>query len=214
MIHGMKNAAGEPAGVVVKRQPEARPTSDPAIQAVEINDSPPFQAGLVEIGRAELRIAVARSDWPFDPELSDLDATLPGRMPSNVENGLGYVGGVEVWTIPYHHCTVLAARPDVRRTCAITYNARSASIAGKVLREPCGEPNQLADIHLTETFAGGGAVRLRWKTGWDGAYRFEGLEPGADLVLGLGSRMPALRLPRLSPGQRYVVPDLTVPDGC
>jgi hypothetical protein len=65
-----------------------------------------------------------------------------------------------------------------------------------------------------ERFADGGAVVLSWRTGWDGEYRFEGLEPGADLVLEVGAEAPAVHLPRLGPGQRYVVPDLTVPDGC
>jgi hypothetical protein len=51
-------------------------------------------------------------------------------------------------------------------------------------------------------------------TGWDGAYRFEGLEAGADLALDFGSGKPEVPLPRLSAGERYVVPDLTAPGGC
>jgi hypothetical protein len=214
MIHGIRTAAGEPAGVIVKRQPAAQPTSDPGIQALDIDESPPFQVGRVEIGRAELRIASARSDWPYDPRLPDKDIVLPELMPSNVENGVGFVGGVATWTIPFHSCTVLAARPGAHHPCTINYDARTASIAGRVIREPCGKPHQLADIRLTETFAGSDAVSLRWRTGWDGAYRFEGLEPGTDLVLDLGSGTPAMQLPRLSPGQRYAVPDLAVSDGC
>jgi hypothetical protein len=214
MIHGMRNAAGEPAGVVIRRQPATHPTGDPGIQALDVNESPPFQMGLVEIGRAELRIASVRSDWPFGPGLSDPDVTLPGSTASNVENGTGFVGGVATWTIPFHSCTVLAARPGSHPPCTLDYNARSASIAGRVIQEPCGTPRQRAEIRLTEVFAGGGAIMLAWKTGWDGAYRFEGLEPGADLALDLGPGTPAMRLPPLSPGQRYAVPDLAVSDGC
>jgi hypothetical protein len=214
MIHGMRNLANEPAGVIVKRQPPTQSTGDPGVQALDIDESPPFQMGLEEIGRVELRIVSARSDWPFDPALSDFDVTFPDSMPSNVENGVGFVGGVATWTIPFHRCTVLAVGPGTRHPCTVTYNAQSASIAGRVVRQPCNKPHQLADVRLTETGAADDAISLSWKTGWDGAYRFEGLEPGADLVLDLGPGTAALQLPRLSPGQRYAVPDVVVSAGC
>lgn len=214
LLHGMRNLAGEQASVLAKRQATARPATGPFPLAVEIDESPPIQVGLVPTGRIELRVAAARANWPFGPQLSDLDVTIPGRAPSNVENGLGYVGGVVTWTIPFHTCTELEIRPDGQRTCTLIYDARSTSIAGKVVRQPCGQPLQNTGIGLTERFAGGGEARLRWKTGWDGAYRFEGLEPGADLTLDLGPGTPVVPIPRLSPGGRYTVPDLAAPGGC
>jgi hypothetical protein len=130
-----------------------------------------------------------------------------------VENGLGYVGAAATWTIPFHRCAIIARRPDDSQTCATTYNARSALISGSVTRQPCGRPHTLADVRLTERFVDGGAVVRRWKTGWDGAYRFEGIEPGAELSLQVGAGAP-VPLPRLAPGQRYVVQALSVTTGC
>ena len=49
----------------------------------------------------------------------------------------------------------------------------------------------------------------RWRTGWQGEYRFEGIEPGAELSIQAGSA-PPVALPRLAPGQRLAVQDLLV----
>jgi hypothetical protein len=98
--------------------------------------------------------------------------------------------------------------------CAISYNGQTASVAGRVIRESCGDPHVLADIRLTERFAGGGAIIRTWKTGWDGRYRFEGIEPGADLVLDLGPGTSEVHLPRLAPGERHVGNKISVPVSC
>ena len=42
-------------------------------------------------------------------------------------------------------------------------------------------------------------------------YRFEGIEPGAELLLTVGPEAPALRLPVLGPGERFVIDDIGVP---
>jgi hypothetical protein len=83
-----------------------------------------------------------------------------------------------------------------------------------VSRTPCGEPHALAEIRLVESFPDGGSISLRWKTDWNGRYRFEGLEPGTDLMLILGPGTSPVHLPSLAPGQRYIVQDLTVPFDC
>jgi hypothetical protein len=213
-IHAMKSASGDPGGILVKRQLPAAPTPDPRLHVLAVDGVPPFKEGLEGADRTELHIAAARSDWPYNRELSDLTISLPSTMPSNVENGLGFVGGVATRTVPFHRCTVLRARPDGRHTCALTYSRQSASVAGRVIRQPCGRPHALADIRLTQRSMSGGAVLLRWKTGWHGEYRFEGIEPGAELVLQLGSGTPAVHLPRLAAGQRYTVQDISVGEGC
>lgn len=214
VIHAMMNTAGDPAGSVVVRQRKPFTTGAPGTFAIFPVGVPIERVGLKDVGRTELRIVTARTDWPFDPGLPDLDVTVPGRMPTNVENGVGYVGGVANWTVPFHRCTVLSPRPDGQQSCVIRYDGRSASIAGRVTRAPCGEPHSLADVRVVESFPDGGSISLRWKTDWNGRYRFEGLEPGADLVLLLGPSTPPIPLPRLAPGQRYVVQDHTVPVGC
>ena len=83
-----------------------------------------------------------------------------------------------------------------------------------MVRPSCGEPEALTPVYLTETFADGGVIRLKWKTGWRGEYRFDGLEPGADLVLWLDPYGPGVQLPRLAPGQRYPAQDLPALQGC
>jgi hypothetical protein len=213
-FHAMMTLSGEPAGSVARRQPQAIATSDPGKQVLSVDGTPAFQQGVVDVDRKELHVVTVRSDWPYDPRLPDPDVVLPGSMPSNVENGVGFVGGVATMTIPYHRCAVIAARPDRQHPCAIVYNSRSASITGTVVRQTCGGPYVFTDVHLREMYAGGGGAVLTWKTGWKGEYRFEGIEPGADLVLQLGPGTPEVQLPRLAPGQRYDVGEISAPAQC
>ena len=184
-------------------------TYDVAITAVRL--VPP---GLVDMYRREIRVVAGRSDWPYHPGLPDVAVTVPNAAPSNVENGLGFVAGVATWTIPFDACEALPSASTPDQPCATRFHAGSASIAGRVIREPCGEPHALATIQLTEKLPGGGAIRRTWKTGWNGQYRFEGIQPGAELFLELGSEAPGVPLPRLSTGDRYAVDDLSVPAGC
>jgi hypothetical protein len=203
-----------PAPSVSERAPAAIPTSDPATQEVGFAVNGASAPGAIyDMDRAEVRVTAAGADWPYDARLSDLEATLPGLMPSNVEGGFGFVGGVATWTVPFYHCEELAPRAGGKRACQLTYNAQSASIVGRVIGKPCGHPPHLPDVDLTEKFADGGAVSLGWKAAWDGSYRFEGLEPGAGLTLEAGTGAP-VELPPLAPGQRYVVGDLSLPGGC
>jgi hypothetical protein len=191
------------------------PTHDPGTIGIHIDvDTLLMREGLQDIVRREIRIAVARPDWPYHLGLSDLEVTVPNVAPSNVENGLGFVGGVATWRIPFDTCDTVEPRPDGRAPCVTLFNAQSASIAGRVVREPCGDPYLLEEIRLMVRFAGGGAVLRTWKTGWRGEYRFQGIEPDAELVLDLGPGSPAVQLPRLGAGERYTVPDLSVPGGC
>jgi hypothetical protein len=182
--------------------------------AMRVDTSAVRRKGFSAVGRQEIRLVVGRSDWPYHPGLSDLAVTLPGAALSNVENGLGFVGGVATWTIPFDRCVVIEARPDPEQSCATVFDAQSASIAGRVIRAPCGDPHPLASISLTERFAGGGAVTRTWLTGWGGQFRFEGIEPGADLLLEVGFGNPAVDLPALSPGERHTVEDISVSGRC
>jgi hypothetical protein len=161
----------------------------------------------------EIRVTTAPSDWPYRSSTKELAAALLDTIPSNVTGGFGFVGGVETRTIPYHTCESVAPRSDPSRNCVTSYDARSASIAGRVIRRPCGAPS-VGAIRLAEKFSDGGADVRSWFTDESGAYRFEGIEPGADLVLELRPGVPALHLPRLAPGQRYRVEDLTGLAGC
>lgn len=183
----------------------------PGTEGVGVNaDSLPLP-DLVDMERWEILVVTGRLDWPFHPGLSDLTVLLPNTMPSNVESGLGFVGGVATRRIPFDACDVLTPRPDGEPSCATRLDARSASVAGRVMREPCGDPHTLATIRLTETLAGGAVIRT-WKTGWRGDYRFVGIEPGAELRLEIGAE--AVELPPLVDGERYTVDDISVAAGC
>jgi hypothetical protein len=174
-------------------------------------DMPPFTDKL----RREAQIAVAGSDWPYGPGLPATDIVIPGNIPTTVENGVGFVAGVATWTIPLPLCLPLEARPDVNDSCATVFDGRSASIAGSVTGDPCGAPAHLPTVRLTERYPGGGAVVWEWKTDWDGAYRFDGIEPGSDLLLEFGDPPDgAIQLRALGPGERYIAPHVTIPSSC
>ena len=185
----------------------------PGTQGIGVNADSLPRPDLVDMFRWEIRIVTGRSDWPYHPGLSDPAVTLPSTMPSNVENGLGFVGGVATRRIPFDYCDPLEALPDGGPSCTTRFDTRSASIAGRVIEAPCGEPHAIAAVRLTERFAGGGSVIRAWKTGWGGEYRFDGIEPDAELFLEVGSEAP-VQLPPLAPGERYTVDDILVEAGC
>jgi hypothetical protein len=211
MLYAMSTLTGHPAIAIPIRDHWTFSTGVPGTRGIGLSGDTLRVPGFLDVRRQEIRLTAARDDWPYHPGLSDLTVVLPSTSPSNVEKGLGFVGGVATWRIPFDRCDVLAVRPDLEQSCTTILNGQSASIAGRVMRGPCGDPHILADIHLTERFAGGGAVIRRWKTGWDGRYRFEGIAPGADLVLELSAATPAVHLPPLAPGARYTVNEISVP---
>lgn len=212
----MSTLSGGPATPIILRDESISwtfSTDVPGIHGIGISGDTVIRPDVLDVRRLEMRLTTGRPDWPYHPELSDLAVTLPNTMPSNVENGVGFVGGVAVSKIPFDRCDVLAPRPGREESCTILINAESAAIEGRVIRAPCGEPHTLANVRLTERFADGGAIMRTWKTGWNGRYRFAGIEPAADLVLEVDGTT-AMELPPLAPGERYTVGDLSVPVGC
>jgi hypothetical protein len=208
----MSDTAGRRSATIVIREDQVFPTDDPAVRLVAVSGDTLEREGLRDARRQEIHLAVATADWPFDPEMSDVAVSLPGTMPSNVDNGLGYVGGVATWTIPFHRCVTVTAEPDGEPYCRTTFNARSASVAGRLMA--CGAPSALTVVYLTERFADGRAATRRWRSGWDGAYRFEGIEPGAELALGLAPDSPVVQVAPLAPGERRGMEDIVVPGDC
>jgi hypothetical protein len=197
---------------------------EPVAQRLRVSNGPPlFGQSIradtlrgecdVDLQRHELRVTTAPADWPYGPAVEDFQIAAPNTRTANVEGGLGFVGGVAVWTIPFTRCDAIAPRPG-RTNCEFTYNANSASVAGRILREPCGLPYPLAEVRLVEEFSGGGAAGRVWKTGERGEYRFEGLEPGSRLSLQVAGSTPGLALPVPLAGGRYVVKDLSIAEGC
>jgi hypothetical protein len=169
---------------------------------------------LEDTERWEAQIVMGGADWPFEPGLSPTDAAVPGNIPTTVEDGVGFLLGVERWRIPLAICEPMESRPDGRETCMTIFDSASTSIVGRVSRDPCGERSQLVSVRLTERYPGGGVVVWWWKTDWSGAYRFEGLEPGSELTLEFGGYPTPIPIPPLAPGERYQAPFIAMPSSC
>lgn len=214
VIYALSTTEGVPAEPLVIREDGRFPGDEPGLHGIAVDGFKVDPAGFKDVCRQEIRLAVGPADWPFQPELSDIEVALPGTMPSNVENGLGFLGGLATWTIPFHRCESVLERRNGLPYCTTSFSSHSASIEGRMVREPCGDPHSLQQVQLTERFAEGGAFIRSWRTGWDGRYRFEGIEPGSELVLDPGTGASVIPLPRLSPGERYRLDDIVVPGGC
>jgi hypothetical protein len=202
--------------VVLRQQPSTTGSGTwgytlPGLEGFDGQDIPPFR----DVGRREVRIALAGSDWPYEPGLPEVAVAIPGVIPTTVENGVGSVVGVATLAIPLPLCELLEARPDGGDACSAVFDASSATIAGNVARAPCSDPMRLAAVRLTERFADGGAVVWQWRGDWRGAYHFKGLRPGSDLLLEFSDPSArAIPIPALSPGGRYMAPEVTVAIGC
>jgi hypothetical protein len=175
---------------------------------------PHYIAPLDSVGRMEAHVVLTRADWPFEPGLSPTEAAVHGNLPTTVENGIGFLVGVDEWRIPLPRCYPTESRPDGREICMTVIDESSTSIVGQVVRDPCGV-RQLPTVRLTERYADGGSVDWTFKPGWGGEYRFEGLEPGSELTLEFGGH-PAgtIEVPPLAPGERYYAPFTTMPSSC
>ena len=207
----MMDTAGRRAQSIVISQEADFATDTEGIRGLVVDGDTLIRPALLDARRQEIRLVVVPADWPFDSDMPDLDIALPGTAPSNVDNGLGYVAGVAAWTIPFHRCLIRAGTPPDDAFCATTVNGQSASVVGRLRESACGGSNSLVEVLLTETAAGGRTQTRWWKSGWDGSFRFEGIEPGAELYLQLGIDGPVIPLPALRPGERYRMEDIAVP---
>jgi hypothetical protein len=172
-------------------------------------------APLDSVGRMEAHVVLSRDDWPFDPGLSPTEAAVPGNLPTTVENGVGFLLGVEKWRIPLPRCDPMEARHDGRDSCMMVVDAASTSIVGRVVRDPCRAQRYLPDVRLTERYASGGVAVWTFKPDWGGHYHFMGIEPGSELTLEFeGHPAGRIRIGPLAPGERYRAPPVTIPSSC
>src|SRR5690606_5979105 len=169
---------------------------------------------LLDPQRVEIQLAVAGADWPYHPGLTDLEVRLPGSMPSNVENGFGFVGGVATWTFPHYRCDLLPPPASSTDGCTTWYDAESATLSGRAIIERCGLPLTFMDVALVEQITPDVATRRWWRTGWDSEFRFEGVEPGVALNLQVTLAVPPIELPPLQPGEHRQLDDILVSLEC
>jgi hypothetical protein len=112
----------------------------------------------------ELQMVFSGAAWPFDPNWTETEALIPG-VASNVDGGLGFVGGVlRPTTVPYELCVIIGA--DESDVCELTYTHEpSTTIEGKIsewveLPDPPPFPS-LDPCELIQRF---GATVFLWET--------------------------------------------------
>ncbi len=121
----------------------------------------------------DFTVYISGTTWPFEAELEGgtyqhIDAG------TNVEDGVGYIGGIAIIRVPYEMCTV-ASGADPAAVCRITYDDTSAWLEGTLLDTRCGQEVLKARVTLRK--ADDNLVREVYGD-WHGRYRFGGLEPG------------------------------------
>lgn len=99
-----------------------------------------------EIVTMDLFVVASGSPWPagleFDP------AALGVLMaPQNIENGVGFLGGILSKPLPWEPCTV---EPPSGSGCQLTYDPTSATLMGTVTHAATGNPIPGAELRLTE----------------------------------------------------------------
>jgi hypothetical protein len=208
---------GRPATPFAQRLAPRSPGVDqweftlPGVGAQQALNMPPLR----DMFRRMVRVAAVRADWPFEPGLSPTEAAVPGQVPTTVENGVGALVGTALLTVPLPLCQVLEPVPGGGPPCDQVFHRNSATVVGRVARDPCSAPRPLTRVRLTERFASGGAIVRSWLAGWDGEYRFEGIEPGSELVLDFeGHPEGTLQIQPLGPAGRFYAPEVHMPSTC
>jgi len=104
----------------------------------------------------EIQMVFSGAAWPFDPNWTETEALIPG-LASNVDGGLGFVGGVHRRTVPYELCVIIGA--DESDACELTYTHEpSTTIEGTVTEWTLGGLGQC--LHGPQF----GATVFLWET--------------------------------------------------
>ena len=101
------------------------------------------------------------------------------ELPTNLENGIGFLGGVHIETIPYEDCEIVGTAP-IPEFCILRYDDAKARLTGTVF-DACGNrPLVDASVRLEEIDADpAGHRRIRTSpTGLFGGYRIASLDAG------------------------------------
>ena len=163
-----------------------------------------------------IQMVFSGAAWPFDPDWSETEALIPG-LASNVDGGLGFVGGVNRRTVPYELCEIIGSNGS--DACELTYTDEPSTIEGKISEwvDTLGICRRLplpgATVFMWETdrpdvdrfvtvrdiFRGRVSISLREPdgvrvrmafTGADGSYRISALTPGLNYALAVRDGRP------------------------
>jgi len=95
---------------------------------------------------------------------------------SDVENGVGFLGGVLTKSIQPVGCTLEA---DTHDPCVLTYDSTSVTLKGSVQDALTGDPLRGSQIHLTEILPDSSPpTKLRGSTNDQGSFEFGAVEAG------------------------------------
>jgi len=148
------------------------------VQVSKLNPLAREGCGDARVHRRMLRIIGSQEPWPTGPQF-DIGALGASAIPTNLTNGVGFLGGVLTRTVPYEPCTLIG--PDPRPThCELSYGPEKATVRG-ILTDVCGArilPN--GEIALEE-LPGQGQTHRKMRpatTDLTGLFVIQGLDPG------------------------------------
>jgi len=140
-----------------------------------IPTNPSFPCAVVE---RDIFVVGSGSPWPeglrnATSALGVLDA------PSDVDDGVGFLGGVLTKSIPWEPCTLEPSTGP----CLLTYDSSSVTLQGRVRDGLTGDPLPGAEIHLTEIIPDSSPpTKLRASTDSLGSFELGAVEPGMSHV--------------------------------
>jgi len=147
------------------------------------------------VGRREVLIASPGFEWPTGVQYSPSAPTL-GNVPSTVDGGVGFVGGLVTRTVPFEDCTL---RPLVGgSSCVLRYNDQSATVEGVVTDSRCRWPVEGATVELSALGASPTVVRTTM-TDQLGRFRIGALVGGASYAVHVSQPL------RWPPGDPFAV---------
>jgi hypothetical protein len=134
-------------------------------------------SGVVVVKRWDLSVVLSGSPWPYPDNFSYGTVSHSG-IESNVENGVGFIGGIYRRDAMYENCE-LVPRPAGVTHCELTYDSRSAVLEGVFRLTPQSRGRDPTDIeHVTLSELDGNRVRLVQPDYPGGYFRFGAIEPG------------------------------------
>jgi hypothetical protein len=117
------------------------------------------------VNRRDILIASPGFDWPTGVQFLPSTPVL-GPVPSSIQGGTGFLGGLATRTVPFESCT--------EPSCVLRYNDQSATVEGVVTDSRCGTPVEGATVELSAP----GAPGRTTTTEQDGRYRIGALGGG------------------------------------